>query len=195
MGEERSQIVTAIAKAVAEYGYTAVTLDQVLRQADLSEERFEVHFDSLDQGLAAAHEAFLEQVRLEIAVTCDLERPWTQNLCAALDAVLVYLTEASDLARGFIVEATASSLAASERHFAALEGLAELLRQGRRFYPRAEGMPDAVERALIGGVASIVSARLLSEEPRVLSELGPQFAEFLLLPYLGRAEASRIARA
>jgi AcrR family transcriptional regulator len=195
MGDERSEIVTAIARAVTEYGYTTVTLEQVLRQADLSEDRFRVHFASLGEGLAAAQEAFLEQVRLEIAVACDLERPWTQNLRAALDAVLTYLTEASGLARGFIVEATASSLAASERHFSALESLAELLRQGRRFYPRAEEMPDAVERALIGGVASIVSARLLSEEPRALRELGPQFVEFLLLPYLGRAEASKIARA
>lgn len=194
MGEERSQIVAAITRAVAEYGYAGVTLEQVLRQADLPEDRFRAHFDSLDRGLIAAQEAFLDQVRLEIAVACDLDRPWTANLCAALNAVLNYLSEASDLARGFTVEATASSLAASERHFTALEALADLLRQGRRFHPRAEKMPEAVEQALIGGVASIVSSRLLSEEPRTLIQLEPQFAEFLLLPYLGRTEASRVAR-
>ena len=195
MGDERSQIVAAIARAVAEYGYTGVTMDQVLRQAGVGAERFQAHFATLEQGLIAAQEAFLEQVRLEIAVACDLDRPWSDNVCAALGAVLAYLSEASDLARGFIVEATASSLAASERQYTALEALAELLRQGRRFHPRAEGMPDAVERALIGGIASIVSAGLLSEEPQALVELGPQFAELLLLPYVGRAEASRIARA
>jgi AcrR family transcriptional regulator len=195
MGDERSQIVTAIARAVAEYGYARVTMEQVLRLADVSEDRFQAHFASLEQGLIAAQEAFLEQIRLEIAVACDLDRPWTDNLCAALNAVLAYLTEASDLARGFAVEATASSLAASERHVTAQEDLADLLRQGRRFHPRAEEMPDAVEQALIGGVASIVSARLLTEEPGTLIKLAPQFTEFLLLPYLGRAEASRVARA
>jgi AcrR family transcriptional regulator len=195
MGEERSEIVAAVARAVAEYGYSKVTLEQVLRRANLSEDRFCVHFDSLDQGLIAAQETFLEQVRLEVIAACDLDRPWNVNVCAAIGAVLSYLTEASDLARAFTVEATAASLAASERHFTALEALADLLRQGRRFYPEAEKMPEAVEQALIGGVASIISARLLSEEPRTLIELEPEFAEFLLLPYLGRAEASRVARA
>jgi AcrR family transcriptional regulator len=195
MGDERSQIVTAIARAVAEYGYASVTMEQVLRQADVGEDRFRAHFGTLEQGLIAAQEAFLEQIRLEVAVACDLDRPWTDNVCAALNAVLVYLTEASDLARGFTVEATASSLAASERQITAQETLADLLRQGRRFHPRAEEMPEAVEQALIGGVTSIVSARLLTEEPQALIELGPQFTEFLLLPYVGRAEASRVARA
>jgi hypothetical protein len=55
-------------------------------------------------------------------------------------------------------------------------------------------MPPTTERALIGGVASIVADRLLSEEPRSLVDLEPQLAEFLLLPYLGRTEASRFAR-
>jgi AcrR family transcriptional regulator len=194
MGDERSQIVAAIARAVAEYGYAGVRMDSVLRQAEVSDDRFRAHFTNLEQGLVAAQEAFLEQVRLEVALACDLDRPWTENVCAALNAVLVYVTEASDLARGFTVEATASSLAASERHYAALAALADLLRQGRRFHPRAEEMPDAVEQALIGGIASIVSARLLTEEPQTLLDLEPQFAEFLLLPYLGRAEAGRVAR-
>jgi AcrR family transcriptional regulator len=194
MGDERSQIVTAIARAVAEYGYAGVRIEPVLRQAGVSEERFRAHFESLEQGLIAAQEAFLEQVRLEVALACDLDRPWTENVCAALKAVLVYVTEASDLARGFTVEATASSIAAYERHYEALVALAHLLRQGRRFHPLAEGMPDAVEQALIGGIASIVSARLLTEEPQTLIELEPQFTEFLLLPYLGRAEAGRVAR-
>jgi AcrR family transcriptional regulator len=194
MGNERDRIVAAIARAVAEYGYAGADLEQVLRRAGVSDERFGAYFGSLEQGLAAAQEAFLDQVRLEAASACDLERPWAENVRAALDAVLVYLTEAHELARGFTVEATAAGLAAGERHFAALEGLAELLRQGRRFHPHAEEMPEAIERALIGGVASIVSARLLSEEPRTLVALEPQLAEFLLLPYLGRAAASRLAR-
>jgi hypothetical protein len=47
---------------------------------------------------------------------------------------------------------------------------------------------------LVGGVASIISDRLLSEEPQALIDLEPQLAEFLLVPYLGRAEASRFTQ-
>ena len=192
--EERAKIVTAIAKAVAEYGYAQLTMEQVLAQAGVTPEEFEAYFPSLEQGLVAAQEDFLERLRLEVAAACDLDRAWPDNVRAALDAALAYVADANAMARAFAVEATSASLVASERHYAALEALADLLREGRRFYPGAEEMPPAIERALVGGIASIISDRLLSEEPRALIDLEPQLAEFLLLPYLGRAEASRFTR-
>jgi AcrR family transcriptional regulator len=192
--EERGKIVTAIAKAVAEYGYARLTVEQVLLYAGVTPEEFEAHFQSLEQGLIAAQEDFLERLRLEVASACDLDRAWPDNVRAALDAVLAYVADANTMARGFAVEATAASLAASERQYAALETFADLLRQGRRFYPQAAQMPPETERALVGGVASIVSDRLLSEEPQTLIDLEPQLAEFLLVPYLGRDEANKFAQ-
>lgn len=194
MDAEREKIVTAIAKAVAEYGYAQLTMEQVLAYAGVAPEEFEAHFPSLEQGLLAAQEVFLERLLLEVAAACDLDRPWPDNVRAALEAALAYVADANAMARGFTVEATAASLAASERQFAALGDFAELLREGRRFYPQAAEMPPETERALVGGVASIVSGRLLSEEPRALIALEPQLAEFLLVPYLGRAEANRFAQ-
>jgi len=191
---ERGKIVTAITKAVAEYGYARLTVKQVLAQAGITAEEFEAHFPSLEQGLIAAQEDFLERLRLEVAAACDLDRPWPDNVRAALDAALAYVADANAMARAFAVEATAASLVASERQYAALEALANLLREGRRLYPGAAEMPPATERALVGGVASIISDRLLSEEPRALIDLEPQLTEFLLVPYLGRAEASRFAQ-
>jgi AcrR family transcriptional regulator len=191
---ERGKIVTAIAKAVAEHGYAKLTVEQVLAHAEVTREEFEAHFPSLAQGLIAAQEDFLERLRLEVAAACDLDSAWPDNVRAALNAALAYVADANALARAFTVEATAASLAACERQYAALETLASLLREGRRFYPRAAEMPPATERALVGGVASIISARLLSEEPQALIDLEPQLAEFLLVPYLGRAEASRFTQ-
>ena len=40
----------------------------------------------------------------------------------------------------------------------------------------------------------VIADRLLSEAPKALIDLEPQLIEFLLLPYLGRAEASRFTR-
>lgn len=194
MVEERGRIVTAIARAVADYGYSQLTVEQVLACAGVGAEEFEAHFESLEQGLLAAQEEFFERLRLEVAAACEPDRAWPDNVRAALDAALVYIADANAMARGLLVEATASSLAASERQYAALGAFADLLRQGRRLYPRAAAMPPETERALVGGVASIISDRLLSEEPRALIALEPQLAEFLLLPYLGRAEAGRLTR-
>lgn len=194
MGAERGKIVAAIAKAVAEYGYAGVGLEQVLDGAGVSRGEFEKHFETLEKGLVAAQEDFLGRLRLEVSAACQADRAWPDNVRAALDAALDYVIEASELARGFAVEATAVSLVASERQFAALDDLADLLRGGRQAYPAAARMPQATERALVGGIASIVSDRLLSEEPQAIADLEPQLAEFLLVPYLGRAGANEFAR-
>jgi AcrR family transcriptional regulator len=191
---ERGKIVKAIAKAVAEHGYAQLTVEQVLAYAGVTAEELDAHFQTLEQGLSAAQEDFLRRLRLEVAAACDLDRAWPDNVRAALGAALAYIADGSAMARGFAVEATATSLAASERQNAALETFVDLLRQGRRYYPRAADMPPETERALVGGVASIVSGRLLSEEPRALIDLEPQLAEFLLVPYLGRGEAKKFAQ-
>jgi AcrR family transcriptional regulator len=194
LDDERGKIVSAIGKAVAEYGYRDLSLEQILGYAEVSEAKFNAEFENLGQGLIAAQAEFLERLRLEVTSACEDERNWAENVRAALAALLAYVADANAMARGLTVEATAASLAASERQFAALDGFADLLREGRRFYPNAAAMPSSAERALIGGVASIISQRLLAEEPQALTELEPQLTEFLLLPYVGQEGASRTRR-
>lgn len=191
-GEERELLIAAVAKAAAEHGYSRLTVNQVVRYAGVPRATFDASFASLEQAVVAAQDAFLRRLHEEVAAACDGERGWPDNVRAALSAGLDYLIEASTLARVFAIEAAAASLAARERQFATLDGFAELLRDGRRRYPDAADMPPTMERALVGGIASIVSDRLLSEEPQALAELEPQLAEFILVPYLGRSEAKRV---
>ena len=93
----------------------------------------------------------------------------------------------------FTANLAAANLAATERQFAAVESFAAMLRDGRRLYPRAAELPAPTERALVGGIASIISGHLLAEEPQALSELEPELAELVLMPYLGQTEAKRVA--
>lgn len=193
-GGERALLVAAVAKAAAEHGYTRLTIEQILRYAGVSRATFDASFGGLEQAVVAAQDAFLQQLQAEVVAACDTEEEWPDNVRAALGAGLEYLVEASTLARVFVIEAAAASLAARERQFATLDAFSELLRDGRRYYPAAAEMPPMMERALVGGIASIVSDRLLSEQPQALAGLEPQLAEFILVPYLGRAGARRVAQ-
>lgn len=193
--ELRERLVAAIAKAAAEHGYDEFTVDQVLLNARVSRQTFDQHFESREQGLIAAQEAFLDRLWREVAGACEAAGEWPQKVRAALAAVIASLVEASTMARVFAVEASASSLAAAERQLSALERFAAMLRDGRRHYPDASSLPEATERALIGGIASILSGHLLAEDPGALPALQPQLVELLLIPYLGVGEARRVARA
>lgn len=191
-GEQRRLLVSAFSKAVAEHGYARLEMADVLRYAGVSRATFERHFQSMEQGLVAAQDAFLERLKIDVLGACEIPGGWPLRVRAAVESVLASVVEVSDLARVFAVEAAVSP-AAAERQFAALDRFAALLRAGRRRYPRAASLPEATERALVGGVASIVSSHLLVENPQVIPALEGQLVELILVPYLGEDEAHRLA--
>jgi AcrR family transcriptional regulator len=190
---ERDLVVSAFTKAVAEEGYRAVSFESVARGAGISRRRIEARFATTEQGLAAAQEAFLERLWLEVLEACDVPGGWPRKVAAALAGALGTLGEASALARAFTVEASGSSLAAAERQLGLTRRLAALLAQGRRLYPRAEALPALTEEVLIGGVVALVADLLRAEEPGVLLARRGELTEMLLIPYLGAAEARRVA--
>jgi AcrR family transcriptional regulator len=192
-GEDRERLVAAISRAAGEQGYDKLTVEHVVRYAGVSSATFYEHFATKEQGLMAAFDAFLDRLWLEVYAVCETDAAWPQKVRAALDVTLSYLAESSNVARVFAIEAAAASLAATERQLAAVESFAALLSGGRRLYPRAAELPAPTERALVGGIASIISGHLLAEEPQVLFELEPQLTELVLMPYLGQNEAKRIA--
>ena len=192
---QRERLVSAFAKAAAEHGYTSLELDQVFHYAGVTRDAYEAHFETKEQGLIAAQDAFFDRLWLDVAAACEAPEDWPLKVRAALAAVLASLVEASNLARVFAVEAAAASLAAAERQFAALDQFATLLRGGRDLYPDAASLPDATERALVGGIASIVSGHLLMEDPQAIPGLEAELVELLLIPYLGEGGARQVAAA
>ncbi len=190
---QRERLVAAFAKAASEHGYARLEVEQVLRYAGVPRATFDEHFASKEQGLVAAQDAFFDRLWLDVLHACEGSGDWPAKVRAALGAVLASLVEASNLARVFAIEASAASMAAAERHFAALDQFAVLLRDGRRHYPIAESLPDATERALVGGVASIVSGHLLMEDLCAVPSLESELVELVLIPYLGVSEARRAA--
>jgi AcrR family transcriptional regulator len=191
--EDRARLVAAFGKAAAEHGYAGLTVEQVMSYAGVPRGIFDAHFGTKEQGLVAAQEAFIERLWLDAVHACEESAAWPVKVRAGIAAVLASVVEASALARVFAVEASSASLAAAERQFAALDEFAELLRGGRRDYPAAAGLPASMERALVGGIASIVSAHLLMEDPQAIPSLERELVELVLIPYLGETEARRVA--
>lgn len=189
--ETRARLLAAVAKAAGEQGYDQVTVERIARYAGVGDVTFFQHFESREQALIAAYDSFVERLWDEAAGACAGTAPWPTRVRAAIGAVLGSLAEASAIARAFLVEATASSIAGAERQVAAMDRFAALLREGRGVYPQAGALPEATERALVGGIGSLVSGCLLAEDPQALPRLEPELVELVLIPYLGVEEARR----
>jgi AcrR family transcriptional regulator len=193
--DERERLIAAFSKAAAEQGYSRLDLATVARYANVSVARFQEHFASVEQALVAGQTAFHQRLWLDIEGRCDASAPWPQRIRAGVGALVETLVETPVTARLFVIEGPSASLAAAERQYAALSRLAAYLRAGRRLYPSAAGLPEAQERALIGGTVSIICEHLLAENTEEISRLRPQLIEILLGPYLGEEEARSLARA
>jgi hypothetical protein len=83
-----------------------------------------------------------------------------------------------------------------ERYDAAIQSFVPYFQTGR------EGRPPEVlarlspttEEALVGGMVSLISRRIIAGKAEELEELLPDLVEFTLTPYVGSADASKLAQ-
>lgn len=190
---ERDRIVAAFGRAAAERGYRELKVETVAQYADLPRERIEAHFESLESGLLATQRAFLERLRLDAVDGCTASADWPRRIRSALVSVLESLAESSELARVLSVEVAGASLGAAENRFQVLDGFAAVLAEGRVNFPAAADLPPLMEQMIVGGLASIVARHLLTEEMDELLAVAPELVELVLTPYVGSAEARRVA--
>lgn len=81
----------------------------------------------------------------------------------------------------------------TDRYYRMLDYFGGLLAPGRDLHPELGPLPTVTERAMIGGLASLIATRLQLDRAAELPELAPEAIQFVLTPYLDVAEARRIA--
>jgi AcrR family transcriptional regulator len=191
---QRERLIAGLAEAVAEKGYAAVTLTDVVKQAKVSRRVFYANFENKEQCFLAAFEVVVDHLRELIAEAVGGIDEWPQQAIAATRAVLAFLASEPDLARLCIVESRAAGPAVTARFNAAVGEIAPVLRKGRAERPEGARLPDSTEDSTIGSLVSLAQRKVAAGEAARLEDLLPDCVELALLPYLGPAEASRLAR-
>jgi AcrR family transcriptional regulator len=192
---QRERLIAGLAEAVAEKGYAAVTLADVTRQAKVSRRVFYANFESKEQCFLAAFEVVVDHLRELVAEAVAGIPNWPQQAIAATRAVLAFLASEPDLARLCLVESRGAGPAVGGRFAEAVGELKPLLALGRAQRPAGERpLPDSTEDSTIGSLVSLAYRKAAAGEAERLGDLLPDCAELVLLPYLGPAEAARLAR-
>jgi hypothetical protein len=121
---------------------------------------------------------------------------WPHAVRSGIGAMLTFLAAEPQLARLSMVEALVAGPVVIEHYDAAIQSFVPYFRDGR------EGRPPEVlarlspttEEALVGGMVSLISRRIIAGKTEDLEELLPDLVEFTLTPYLGSREAAKIAQ-
>lgn len=133
--------------------------------------------------------------RLQAAVetACAAEPGWSSQVAAAIRAALAFAAADPTAAQALTNDALAAGRAGFVHYERMLAHFAERLRPGRSLRPAGEPLPELLERALIGGIVTLVAQRVDTGHAGELGALALEAIEFILAPYLGVEEARRIA--
>lgn len=168
VGAQRERMLRATARVMAEKGYAATTVADVLRAAGVSRETFYEQFRSKEDCFARALEAAAGILLEGVAQARGAGGPPMEQFDRTLRAYLDTLAAESEFARLFLVEVYAAGPDALERRAAVQRAFADNVTD--LFDARTAERRFACE-AFVAATSSMVTSRLAANDPDGLRAL------------------------
>jgi AcrR family transcriptional regulator len=175
---QRERLEGAVIAAVADAGYHAVTVADIVRRARVSRVAFYAHFRGKDDCFLAATGAggqllLSRVVRAARAVPRDA--PAEDVLRAGCRAFLSFLAEEPAFSRVFYIDMPAAGAAAVERLHDAMGRFADINRKwherARERHPDWPAVPAEAYVALAGATGELVRATVRADRAKQLPDL------------------------
>ena len=190
---QRERLLAAIAHEVAERGYGATTITEVVKLASVSTRDFYQHFENKEQCFLAAFEAVRDHLEELVADAVADQPDWPHQVIAALRAALGLFAAEPHLARLALVEPVSATPTIAIRFREAVLVCVPALERGRAEMRDGSSLPPSTEDSLLGGVVSLATRSILAGQTEKLPALLPDLIEFTLSPYLGAERAAELA--
>jgi len=162
----------------------------VLARAGISRPTFYEQFEDKEDCFMAAFDASAAQMQKRIeAAVADAGLSWRDKLRSGIAELLRFVANEPEAARMVIVEARASSPAGLLRRDELLDRFASCIDALVR--EDLDEPPSAIAAAgVVGGIESVLYARLQKGETEDLDSLLPSLMYFAVLAYAGQEAAS-----
>ncbi len=190
---QRNHVLDAAVEVFARRGYTGTTVDHIVNSAKIGFASFYELCSGKEDCFLRAYERIVADFWDRIAAGIPASAPWPEQVCAALRTALAVIADEPLAARVALVEVQTAGPRALASYERTHDAVVPLLRRGRELSPYAEQLPATLEEATIGGVAWLLHQRLVMGEADAIEELYPELVEIVIAPYLGEAEAAKLA--
>jgi AcrR family transcriptional regulator len=179
---QRRRILDGLAAALVYHGYEDTKITDVVELAGVSRPTFYEFFEGKEQGFAVAYGDGVERLVDVVEMAIEGERDWATCLSVGLSAGLDFLADSPPLAHLLLVESLAASRPARLEHERSLARLAQALCPPRSGPAGAAAVSEETARLLAGGLASLLSGRVLAGEAERLPESHDLLLRYLLAP-------------
>jgi AcrR family transcriptional regulator len=186
---QRERMLLAVAEAVAEQGYPATTVADIIARARLSRRTFYEHFSDKEECFLAAYDTVVEQLLAGVNSAYASADGWTQKVHDGLRMFLMSLAAEPAFARMCIVEVVAAGPEARARRDAAIRVFVDFLEPGRNEAPKGLVVPELAGEVVVGGLYEVIHTRLLRDAADELLTLLPELLYSALMPYIGHEQA------
>jgi len=166
---QRTRLLEAVGRAVAERGYAAATIDDVVGRAGVSKKTFYDHFADKQDCFLAAYEAASEELLRRVAEAQESDLDWRERTRAGIAAYLRWLAGDPALARVYLVEVAAAGPVALERRERLRDRYAELMLE--RGAPRE--LSAEIRHAVVAAADDVVVRHIRAHGAERLPELEP----------------------
>ena len=175
---QRERLFAAMVATVAEKGYEATTVANLVKLSGVSRSAFYRHFDDKQACFLAAVEAMVEPTVKSLGAD-ESTPPGMERARQAFQRTIETIVSQPAASKMCIVEIYAAGPEAAtlvDRSTEAATGLAaNMLEQ----VPERSGMPRELVRAIVGGIQKVIHKRLYRGQEEELLELAPQLWEWL----------------
>jgi AcrR family transcriptional regulator len=188
---QRARIVAGMIAIVSEQGVEHASVARVVARSGVSRRTFYELFVDREECFIAAFDQCVQRIATVVLPAYRDPSKWRERVRAGLAALLGLLDREPAVARLVVVEVLGAGHGALERR---RRGIAQVIalvdREGREAIA-GEGPPPLTPEGLVGGVLSLIHARIVDGgDAPLLDLLGPLMA-MIVLPYLGPAAARR----
>jgi AcrR family transcriptional regulator len=183
LADQRARLLAALPGVVAERGYEAMSVADVVKRAAVSRNAFYKNFADKQECFAVAHEAGHERLLEILARPCKAGGTVAERVERSLEAALEALASDPDMARMLFVEAPSS--AGEEialRYHEWLQRYGALLRSAAPA-ASAAGPIAEMDQVIVGGIASRIASEVLKGGATELGVLKAPLVEYVLAFY------------
>jgi AcrR family transcriptional regulator len=174
---QRARLLEAVGRAVADKGYAAATIDDLVRGAGVSKKTFYEHFADKEGCFLAAYEAAADELFRRVLEAHGTSHDWLERTRAGIAAYLRWLAAEPALARVFLIEVAAAGPRAARARERLRDRYAVLLRElqeeARADIPSLPILPEEVFHAAVAAVDELVVRRIRESSAESLPELEP----------------------
>lgn len=187
--ERRQRIVAALVALVAEQGYGATTVRQLLERAGVSRADFRRLFAGKQACFLAVYDEIAESFAAAVFVAFEREGEWREGLRAAAYAAARWVGEHPREARYATVETMMAGEFAVARREATLRRFVDLVDAGREQLEDPDSVSRAMAEGVVGGILGTLTRNMRRGARARPEDFVPELMFLAVRPYLGQEVA------